>query len=215
MNKPTKTFRDLSAVFLIAVIFIASCSPYPNIESTPTPNQQDNISLPAFAQTPLPTRTTFKPGELVDYTAQTGDTLPTLAVRFNTRVNEILQANPQIPRDATSMPPGMPMKIPIYYLALWASPFQIIPDHAFVNSPTGIGFNTAAFVASQPGWLKNYRVYASGEWRSGAEIVDYVAVNYSINPRLLLAIIEYQGGALTQPEPPVKKNVAFWSARLM
>jgi len=50
-------------------------------------------------------------------------------------------------------------------------------------------------------------VYASGEWRSGAEMVDFVAINYSINPRLLLAILEYQGGALTQPEPPVKKNL--------
>ena len=101
--------------------------------------------------------------------------------------------------------PGMPMKIPIYFLALWASPFQIIPDHAFVNGPTVIGFNTSAFVESQPGWLRSYRVYASGKWRNGAEMVDFVATNYSINPRLLLAILEYQGGALTQPEPPVKR----------
>jgi len=90
---------------------------------------------------------------------------------------------------------------------LWASPFKIIPDHAFVNSPTSIGFNTAAFIATQSGWLKNYRVYASGEWRSGAEMVDYVAINYSINPRLLLAILEYQSGALTRPDIPEKKTI--------
>ena len=149
----------------------------------------------------------------MDYTAQTGDTLPTLAVRFNTTVDEILQANPQIPRNATTMPPGMPMKIPIYYLALWATPFQIIPDHAFVNSPTSIGFNTAAFIASQPGWLKDYRAYSGVGWLSGAEMVDYVAINYSINPRLLLAILENQGGALTQTEPPVKKNILGFTRR--
>jgi murein DD-endopeptidase MepM/ murein hydrolase activator NlpD len=143
----------------------------------------------------------------VDYTAQTGDTLPALAARFNTTVEEILEANSQIPRDATTMPPGMPMKIPIYFLALWASPFKIIPDHAFVNGPTATGFNTSAYVETQPGWIKSYRVYAGGKWRSGAEMVDYVAINYSINPRLLLAILEYQGGALSQPAPPVKKNL--------
>ncbi len=178
-------------------------------------NQLGGEALVSPNQTPLPTRTTYTPGELVDYTAQTGDTLPSLAARFNTTVDEILQANSQIPRDATTMPPGMPMKIPIYYVALWASPFEILPDNAFVNSPTSIGFNTAAFVETQPGWLKNYRVYASGEWRSGAEMVDYVSINYSINPRLLLAILEYQGGALTQPDLPTKKNILdikrpFW-----
>jgi hypothetical protein len=33
-------------------------------------------------------------------------------------------------------------------------------------------------------------------------MVDYVSTNYSISPRLLLALLEYQSGALTQPEPP-------------
>ena len=206
MNNFTKTGQHTFTAMLVIIFFLSSCNlqvAYSPAPSTPT----QNINVPAFAQTPLPVRRTYRPGELVDYTAQTGDTLPALAARFNTTVNEIFEANPQIPRDATTMPPGMPMKIPIYYLALWASPFQIIPDHAFVNGPTVVGFNTSAYVKSQPGWLKNYRVYAGDKWRSGAEMVDYVAVNYSINPRLLLAILEYQGGALTQPAPPVKKNL--------
>jgi hypothetical protein len=46
--------------------------------------------------------------------------------------------------------------------------------------------------------------------RSGAEMVDYVAVNYSLNPRLLLALLEYQAGALTQAEPsPGKYLLGF------
>jgi hypothetical protein len=82
-----------------------------------------------------------------------------LAARFNTSVEEIMAANPIIPQDATTMPPGFPMKIPIYYLPLWGTTFQSIPDHAFVNGPAQIGFSTSAFVASTTGWLKNYRVY--------------------------------------------------------
>jgi LasA protease len=217
MSNFIKTGRHTFTGALVIIFFLSSCNlkfAYFPVVSTP---QREAISAPTFAQTPLPTRKAYEPGELVDYIAQTGDTLAALAARFNTKVDEILQANPQIPHDATTMPPGMPMKIPIYFLALWASPFKIIPDHAFVNGPTVIGFNTSAYVESQPGWLKKYRVYAGDNWRNGAEMVDYVAINYSINPRLLLALLEYQGGALTQPEPPVKKNLlgftrAYWGS---
>ena len=81
--------------------------------------------LPRAAQRQFPTRPNFKPGELVDYVAQTGDTLPALAARFNTTVPEIREANPLVPPDATTMPPGFPMRIPIYFRSLWGS---CLPD---------------------------------------------------------------------------------------
>lgn len=147
MNK-TK-FQKIFAAITTSLFLIVSCSTSasaPNANATSGSDPSNDTSIVAVSPTPLPTRTTYTPGELVSYTAQTGDTLPALALRFNTTVDEILLANPQIPQDATTMPPGMPMKIPIYYLALWASPFQIIPDHAFVDGPTNTGFNAAAFV---------------------------------------------------------------------
>jgi len=183
-------------------ILISACAP---IEST---SNVENLITP-IAPTPVPAPTSgrpqYGPGELVDYLAQDGDTLPALAARFNTTVDEILQANPIIPRDATTMPVGLPMKIPIYYLPLWGTAFQSIPDHAFVNGPAQVGFNTSAFVESTRGWLKEYQTYAGGRRRTGAEMVDYVAVNYSVSPRLLLALLEYQTGALSQPERPSAK----------
>jgi hypothetical protein len=45
--------------------------------------------------------------------------------------------------------------------------------------------------------------YASEETRSGAQIVDLVAQNFSVSPRLLLALLEYQSHALTDPQIPV------------
>ncbi len=138
----------------------------------------------------------------MDYLAQDGDTLPALAAHFNTTVEEIRKANPQIPLDVTTMPPGMPMKIPIYYLPFWGTPFKIIPDSLYVNGPAAIGFDTSEFVSSRPGWLKDFDTYAGGANRTGAGIVDYVALNYSLSPRLLLAILEYQTGALSQPVAP-------------
>jgi hypothetical protein len=123
-----------------------------------------------------------------------------LAVRFNTSVDEILEANTFIPASATTMPPGMPMKIPIYYLPFWGSPYKILPDSQFVNGPAQIGFDTQAFVDDHPGWLKNYESYVSDANRSGAGIIDLIAQKYSISPRVLLALLEYQAGALSQPE---------------
>ncbi|RPJ29366.1 MAG: LysM peptidoglycan-binding domain-containing protein [Chloroflexi bacterium] len=184
---------------LLIAVLVAACAPAERISII------KNMITP-LASTPVPAPTSgrpeYAPGELVDYIAQNGDTLPALAARFNTTVDEIMAANPIIPQDATTMPPGLPMKIPIYYLPLWGTAYQSIPDHAFVNGPAQIGFSTSAFVASTSGWLSRYRVYAGEKMRTGAEVVDYVAINYSVSPQLLLALLEYQTGALTQPEPP-------------
>ncbi len=199
--------KHLLRTVVLAASLLSACG-FPSLPNPGTPLFPPSLptqgpSTPTGA-TPLPVRAKYKPGELVDYIAQTGDTVPALAARFNTTAAEIMAANPIIPADATTMPPGFPMKIPIYYKSLWATPFKILPDADFVNGPNEIGFNTSAFVASKPGWLKNYRAYAGDAFRSGAEIVDYVATNYSVSPRLLLALLEYKAGALSQPEMPDK-----------
>jgi LysM repeat protein len=167
-----------------------------NPETVPLAQESSSDQSPV---TTFPKRPRYSPGQLVDYTAQPGDTLPFLAVRFNTTVEGILEANPFIPQSATTMPPGMPMQIPIYYLPLWGSPYQMIPDSLFVNGPSQVNFNTREFVAQNPGWLKNYKSFAGRANRSGAEIVDLVARNYSVSPLLLLALLEYQSEALSQP----------------
>ncbi len=196
LNKQVNLF--LMSLLLVISLILSACGTnaaaggFPLAESTQSAPQASTWSG----------RPEFGPGELVDYTAQTGDTIPALASHFNTSVEEIYEANPFIPRDATTMPPGMPMKIPIYYLPLWGNSYQIIPDHAFVYGPSLVGFNTSAFVASQPGWLNDIYAWAGRDNRTGAEIVDYVAINYSIDPRLLLALLEYQAGALSGMEKP-------------
>ncbi len=196
---------------LILTLLITSACTAPNAEPTAlatAPVPTDNFPTPAAQFTPIPTRAPYQPGELIDYIAQTGDTLPALARHFNTTETEIRAANlkadgsPIIPTDATTMPPGFPMKIPIYYQALWGTPYQIIPDSLFINGPAQLGFDTKSFVQKQPGWLRSYKGQLADGPHTGAEIVDIVAINFSVSPRLLLALLDYYAAALSNPAPP-------------
>lgn len=150
MNMCTQTRLFIRGVFLLLGLMLSACATPTNagVATRPTASVIDlsPTETPALPEpTPFPTRPEYAPGELVDYTAQTGDTLPALAARFNTTVPQILNANPFIPTTATTMPPGMPMKIPIYYKPLWGTPYQIIPDGLFVNGPSQIGFAVRSF----------------------------------------------------------------------
>jgi LasA protease len=201
----SKTWRRWWISLSVFSLVLSACQPAgqaaPVILPTPT-EIPEPLEIPTAAATALPTRPIFSPGELVDYMAQTGDILVALASRFNTTVAEILEANSFIPADATTMPPGMPMQIPIYYRPFWGSQYQIIPDSLFINGPAQVSFNTAAFLAEQPGWFSDYVEYAFGGNRTGAQIVDYVALQFSLSPRILLTLLEYQAGGLTQPVKP-------------
>ncbi len=207
--------RRMGLLFILPfLLFLFACQPAttenPPEDTTgllPSPPPTGDIGgLPILTGTPLPTRPQFSPGELVDYKAQDGDTLPALAAHFNTTEEEILQANPIIPKNATTLPPGLPMQIPIYYAQFWGTSFQILPDSAFINGPALAGFDTAAFIDRHEGWLKGYQDYVAGENRTAAEIIDYVAENFSISPRILLALLEYQLRALSSPAAPDNLN---------
>jgi len=192
-----KTYAWLLAA-LAGLLAVSACSAPRPTYIIPEAQQTETAAAPT--STPFPTRPAYLPGTLVDYTAQSGDTLPLLAVRFNTTVEEIRQANPQIPDAATTMPPGFPMKMPIYARALWGTSYQIIPDSAFVYGPDFISFDLPAFLEGTSGWFKDYHYYVQNANQDAAGLLMLIAENYSINPRLLLALLEYRAQALTNPE---------------
>jgi LasA protease len=199
-----KTRRRLIEASL-AVIFLASaCAPTGQevLLATPVPS----TATPAGGPTPLPTRTLIAPGSLVDYIAQNGDTLPALASHFNTTVDEILAANPAVPASATTLPAGYPLQVPAYNLPLTGSPFKIIPDSELVNGPSAVGFDLRVEILKRPGFLSGVTEYAFGQERTAWEAIGIVADNYSINPRLLLAMLEYRSKALSDPFPSDAKK---------
>jgi len=198
----TSIFVHLSFVF---AFILTSCSSQPRSgyilteEQTATPIVEETA-------TPFSDRPVYAPGTLVDYVAQSGDSLDLLSKRFGASPEEILWANPDIPEDVTTLPPGFPMKMPIYYEPLWGTDFQIIPDAAFVYGPDLLDFDLQAFLQSTNGWFKNYSATIQEKHRDAAGVITYYAENYSLNPKLLLTLIEFQTGALTnsQRDPSIE-----------
>ena len=171
--------------------------------STPTPASLSTpAGLPIATASPPLTRPEYGPGELADYVVRSGDSLPALAAHFDTTSEAIRAANPGIPANVTTLAPGLLVKIPLPASTDWGTPLQVMPDSLFINGPSAGGFDAKAFISSQPGWLRDYREEIGGGNPSGAELVAIVSTNFSINPRALLVLLEYQAGALSQPLPP-------------
>jgi LysM repeat protein len=165
--------------------------------STPAPGQA--TTTPGPGATPLPTRQPFAVGHLLAYTTQTGDTLLAMAAHFNTSPAEILAKNPGLAPAATIVS-GISLTIPAYWFPLGGSPYKIIPDSELVYGPTSQGFDIEHYVASQPGYLRELGAFVDQRQRTSAQTVLYVAEQYSINPRLLLALMEWRTGALTNAD---------------
>lgn len=140
---------------------------------------------------PLPTLRT----EDIYYSVQWGDTIKSIALRYNLLPEVIIDAN-QI-SDPSLIYYGQQLLLPAPQISDPGPGYKIIPDSELVRSPYTVRFQIDAFINNLPGYLKDYEEEVDEEPASGAEIVARVAADYSVNPRLLLAIIEYQSGWLT------------------
>jgi LasA protease len=185
---------------LSAAALVVACAPTgPSGGLAPTSTATSPAGLTEAGPTPLPTRTAFAPGQIFDYPAQSGDTLQGVAAHFHTTLDEIAAANPDLPADLTTLPAGYPLKVPAYYAPLTGSPFHILPDSEVVDGPTAVGFDIRQEILSHPGFLSGLTDYAFGRQHTAWEVVDVASRNYSVNPRLLLTLLEYQSHALTRP----------------
>ncbi|MBN1202355.1 MAG: LysM peptidoglycan-binding domain-containing protein [Anaerolineae bacterium] len=163
------------------------------IPPTVTPDQPTKTPI---QPTPNPTRAIPQGGNL--YAVQPGDTLGTIATLYNITVDDILALN-DIP-NPNQLEVGQVLNMPGNGL-LFGPDFKLIPDSELVYGPSTTGFSIAGFVKYQPGFLRAYSEDVDGDIWSGVEIVDFIAKNYSVNPRLLLALLEYRGGWITNPVP--------------
>jgi murein DD-endopeptidase MepM/ murein hydrolase activator NlpD len=103
--------------------------------------------------------------------------------------------------------PGQLLIIP-RVLSETTSPKHLMPDSEVVYSPSATSFDIEEFVTGAGGYLSTF-----SEWhlstgvKTGSEVVARVAIENSINPRLLLALLEYQSNwVFGQPDSPEAKE---------
>jgi murein DD-endopeptidase MepM/ murein hydrolase activator NlpD len=75
----------------------------------------------------------------------------------------------------------------------------LLPDSEVVYGPGYVDFDIAGFIADQQGYLASYTEIVEGQTLTGAEIVKRVAEQFSVGPRVLLALLEHYGGWVTNP----------------
>ena len=173
---------------------VASATRPPFVPPTRDPNAPQLTPTPD-APHPIPT---LRNGP-EQYVVQSGDTLNQIAQRYNVSVQAIAEAsnltNPNWLNvgQVLTIPVPLPLSVP--------ANFKIIPDSELVYGPYAASFDIAAFVEAQGGYLAHYHEDVDDVSMDGAAIVRKVALDNSVNPRLLLAILEYQSGWVTQSAP--------------
>jgi LasA protease len=152
--------------------------------------------------TPTPDTTRVLPeirSEEDRYIVQRGDSLGKIAVLYKINVPMLLAAN-QIP-DPDLLEVGQELVIPAPIPGEPGSNFKVIPDSELVYGPLAQSFDVKKFVEQYDSYLSRYSEEVEGSTLTGPEIVQLVAQDYSVNPRLLLAVLEYQSGWVTQAYP--------------
>ncbi len=124
------------------------------------------------------------------YITQPGDTLEAVAARFRVKAEHITSTQP-LPTQGL-LPPGMLLYLPLRAQDVPTSPW-LLPDSEVIYSASALDFDVTAYLKQTDGYLKAHDEYmrSSGE-TSAAEIIARIALENSISPRLLLALLEYR-----------------------
>jgi len=169
------------------------------------------LVLSPIADTPLtiPTLNPTRPAADIpsEHLVQAGDTLLGIAQRYSIPLEELIAANALVNPDILSV--GQVIALPS--VANVASPeFKIVPDSRLILGPGSQHFDTAEFINRQPGFIRQAVDEVPSRLDNGAEalqtlsaaqIVARVSLEYSVDPRLLLMLLEFRAGWLSNPQP--------------
>jgi len=159
------------------------------------PSGQGAEPMPA-TPTPDPVRETPElRTEPIYHVVQPGDALYKIAAMYETTVDAIVAVNDLATPNLLQV--GITLLIPAPNLMGPGPNFKILPDSEMVYGPAAHLYDLHEGVMISSNALSAYTEEIHGQVMTGAEIVELVAVSYSVNPRLLLALLEHQAGWLT------------------
>jgi len=239
--------RRVFLLILCGVLLISSCN-FPGIKNNlkepsmsdirqtlqaialTTPTAPSNEYPSEIGLTPIPTLGTppvlevspFLPEstwesnpEVYTYITRSGDTLDALSKRFEIDAR-LIQSSAQLPQWGL-LTDGLELHIP-NTIGQDLDPQSALPDCELVNSPSSLDFDISAFISAQGGYLSRYTEVVQKVRLSGAQIIERVAIESSINPRLLLALLEQRSGLVrslagsqTSTIYPLGFHIVEWS----
>jgi LasA protease len=170
---------------------------------TPTVNPTDTfVPTGTFTLTPtepIPTQTlvqvvTPHPQEQpILYYAQSGDSLAAVAAHFGVTPQEI--TSPKNLPASGLLDAGTLLIIPDRIGAETTSNVKIMPDSEIIFSASATDFDVAGFIAQAGGYLSTYQQYLGTTGKTtGVEGMVRLTKENSVDPRLMLALLEYEGG---------------------
>ncbi len=133
------------------------------------------------------------------YIVQAGDTLGLISQRFNVSIYDIAEANQIVNIDLLEI--GQVLIIPAPQPTVTGPGFKIVPDSELIASPVTAQFNLPDYIYGKNGYLVRHQEDVNERSLSGFQIVQEISRDYSVNPRILLAVLEYQSGWVTNTNP--------------
>ncbi|MCU0485133.1 MAG: LysM peptidoglycan-binding domain-containing M23 family metallopeptidase [Anaerolineales bacterium] len=182
-----------------------------NTETAPEPTRVATLAGPAVFPTPDPLQPILTPTpdavhalpgirtEEEQYVVQPGDILNKIARRYQVSLQLLISANQLQNPDYLEV--GQLLVIPAPDPGPTGPADKVIPDSELVYGPASVGFDVENFTSRYDSYLLRYEQEVEGRILNGPQIIERVARDYSINPRLLLAVLEYQAGWVTKANP--------------
>lgn len=208
--------RDQPNIIIITATFPPQAVSVVEEEITPSPTPLPDVTVAPLVLSPAPQQPLSNPTPnatppLLDipseHVVQAGETLSGIAQRYNLSVDALLAANALDNPNFLSV--GQVLLLPDVP-AVYTPNFKIIPDSRLVRAPGSARFDIGSFVQQQPGYIRSAtdevltRTDSGASFRqvlTAAQIVERVSLEYSVDARLLLMLLEFRAGWLSNPAP--------------
>lgn len=163
----------------------------PDVSTPKTPTYVIPTSLPIKTSTPTSPYTGQVPAGMTLTYSQSGDTLEIIAKHFRTATSRI--QNPTQAALSGFLAAGIPLFVPdAQFYAPYRQP--VLADSLVVYGRNAKNVDVLGISSRAGGYLDHYSEYLFEGRFTGPEIVALVALETSTDPRLLLAVLEFQSG---------------------
>ena len=136
-----------------------------------------------------------------------GDTLSGIAANYGTSVNALMALNELSNPNLLAI--GQIIKLPPPP-ELYSPNVRTLSDARLVRTGGAAEFDIETFISSQPGLIsrlvdtvdiRSADGRASGILMTASQVVERVSLEFSVDARILLALLEYRAGLLSRNEP--------------